>query len=326
MSRLKLSRDSGFSESKIRTISPKSARLNTLEGFLGSPGACFPGKNSEIWVPQTAVNALKLSILLSPRYFCIIFRIHRRKLGGCVWLGVSHKIFSQHFDTYIRNTLRNIQNDTFGLGSLFTDAFICTCFIHAVIDFQHIEYQYGVSASFFALRSLVTNFQSQKLHNLALVFIIRLISQKVIGVFKSRNTVLEIEHSSSCSPNGINFHGISAENKPREFAKMTQKHLPKKASFVSLGRRAVFTQKCWNLHFVLTWRLETLQHLSLCLHFSAQWTMELGNTISLTLHLNSRYKHCIIRVQSQRSVVFACFKYGNWKWGRGRDRRCGRGG
>ena len=77
---------------------------------------------------------------------------------------------------------------------------------------------------FLALRSLVTNFQSQKLPTLALVFIICLISQKIIGIFKSRNTVLEMENSSSCSPNGIKFHGISAENKPREFAKMTQKH------------------------------------------------------------------------------------------------------
>ena len=76
---------------------------------------------------------------------------------------------------------------------------------------------------FLALRFLVTNFQSQKLHTLALVFIIRLISQKIIGIFKSRNTV-EMEHSSRCSPNGIKFHEISAENKPREFAKIFQKH------------------------------------------------------------------------------------------------------
>ena len=96
---------------------------------------------------------------------------------------------------------------------------------------------------FLALRSLVTNFQSQKLPTLALVFIIRLISQKIIGIFKSRNTVLEMEHSSSCSPNGIKLHGISAENKPHEFAEMAQTHQPKKASFVSLGRRVVFTQK-----------------------------------------------------------------------------------
>ena len=68
---------------------------------------------------------------------------------------------------------------------------------------------------FLALRSLNTNFQSQKLHTLALVlvFIICLIYQKIIGIFKSRNTVLEMEHSSSCGPNGIKFHGISAENK-----------------------------------------------------------------------------------------------------------------
>ena len=78
---------------------------------------------------------------------------------------------------------------------------------------------------FLVLRSLVTNFQSQKVHTLAWVFMICLISQKIFGIFKSRNTVLEMEHSSSCSPNGIRFHGISAENKPREFAKMTQKQM-----------------------------------------------------------------------------------------------------
>ena len=78
--------------------------------------------------------------------------------------------------------------------------------------------------SFLALCSLVTNFQSQELHTLALVFTIHLISQKIIGIFKSRNTVLEMEHSSSRSPNGIKFHGISAENKPSKFTKMTQKH------------------------------------------------------------------------------------------------------
>ena len=77
---------------------------------------------------------------------------------------------------------------------------------------------------FLALRSLVTNFQSQKLHTLALVFIICLVSQKIIGIFKSSNTILEMEHSSSCCPNGIKFHGISVENKPRKFARMTQKH------------------------------------------------------------------------------------------------------
>ena len=77
---------------------------------------------------------------------------------------------------------------------------------------------------FLVLRSLVTNFQSQKLHTLALVFITHLISQKIIGIFKSRNTILEMEHSSSCCPNGIKFHGISADNKPHEFTKMAQKY------------------------------------------------------------------------------------------------------
>ena len=71
---------------------------------------------------------------------------------------------------------------------------------------------------FLVLRSLVTNFQSQKLHTLALVFTIRLISQKIIGIFISRNTVLEMEHSPSCSPNSIKFHGISVENKPHKLA------------------------------------------------------------------------------------------------------------
>ena len=57
----------------------------------------------------------------------------------------------------------------------------------------------------------------------ALVFIIRLISQKLIGSFKSGDTVLKMEHSSNCSPNCIiKADEISAKNKPREVAKMTR--------------------------------------------------------------------------------------------------------
>ena len=44
MSRLKLSRDSGFS-SKIGTIPPNSGHLDTLQGLLGGPGACSLRKN-----------------------------------------------------------------------------------------------------------------------------------------------------------------------------------------------------------------------------------------------------------------------------------------
>ena len=76
VSRLKLSRDSGFS-SKIETIPPNSGRLDTLQGFLGGPGAYSPGKKLDIWGLQTAGNALKLSILPSPGYFCIILNILR---------------------------------------------------------------------------------------------------------------------------------------------------------------------------------------------------------------------------------------------------------
>ena len=50
VSRLKLSRDSGFSN-KIETIPPNSGRLDTLQGFFfgggggGSPGDASPEKN-----------------------------------------------------------------------------------------------------------------------------------------------------------------------------------------------------------------------------------------------------------------------------------------
>ena len=56
MSRLKLSRDSGFS-SEIGTTPPNSGHLDTLQGFggffwggggYGGPGACSPEKNSKI--------------------------------------------------------------------------------------------------------------------------------------------------------------------------------------------------------------------------------------------------------------------------------------
>ena len=86
-----------------------------------------------------------------------------------------------------------------------------------VIDFQHIEYQYTVSRPLFflALLSLVINLQSQKLHTSALVFIVRLISQKIIGVFKSWNN----SSSSQNSKKSMKYREISAVKKPRELAK-----------------------------------------------------------------------------------------------------------
>ena len=66
---------------------------------------------------------------------------------------------------------------------------------------------------FLALHYVIINFQSQKLHTSALVFIIRLISQEITGIFKSRNTILKVEHSSSSSPNSMRMDEISAENK-----------------------------------------------------------------------------------------------------------------
>ena len=84
MSRLKLSRDSGFS-TKIETIPPNSGRLDTLQGFWGVP------EKLEIWGLQTAGNALKLSILPSPCYFCIVLKIlwsHQADLFGSWRRGV----------------------------------------------------------------------------------------------------------------------------------------------------------------------------------------------------------------------------------------------
>ena len=74
MSRLKLSRNAGFS-STIGKIPPNSGRLDTLQGLLGGPWACSHGKKLEIGGLQTAGNALKLSILPSPCHFCIILNI-----------------------------------------------------------------------------------------------------------------------------------------------------------------------------------------------------------------------------------------------------------
>ena len=62
----------------------------------------------------------------------------------------------------------------------------------------------------FALCFLVINFQSWKLNSSTLVFTIRLISQKLILIFKSRNTVLKMKHSSVSSPNDIKIDEISA--------------------------------------------------------------------------------------------------------------------
>ena len=74
---LKSSRDSGFS-SKIWTIPPTSGLLDTLRGFLRGPGPCSLGKKKiETRGLQNAGNALKLSIIPSPRYFCNILNILR---------------------------------------------------------------------------------------------------------------------------------------------------------------------------------------------------------------------------------------------------------
>ena len=86
----------GIRDSQVKS---RQSRLNrdawTLcKGFWGSRGI-LPWKKEEIWSIQTAENALKLSILPSPCYFCIILNIlrsHQADLfgswgvggGGCV--------------------------------------------------------------------------------------------------------------------------------------------------------------------------------------------------------------------------------------------------
>ena len=75
MSRLKSSRNSGLS-SKIETNSPSSGRLDTLQRFE---------KKIKIWGLQTAGNVLKLSILTSPCYFCIISKSFTIPSGGPFW-------------------------------------------------------------------------------------------------------------------------------------------------------------------------------------------------------------------------------------------------
>ena len=82
---LKLSRDSGFS-SKIGTIPPNSGRLDTLQGLLGCPGACSPGKKnrnlrfSNRWKCITFVN-LTITVL-----FLYHFKYFTIPSGGPFWL------------------------------------------------------------------------------------------------------------------------------------------------------------------------------------------------------------------------------------------------
>ena len=84
MSRLKLSRDSGFS-SKIGTIPPNSGRLDTLQGLLGGPGACSPGKKfrnlrfSNCWKCIKIVNPTITTLFL---YHFKYLRSHQADLFG----------------------------------------------------------------------------------------------------------------------------------------------------------------------------------------------------------------------------------------------------
>ena len=85
MFRLKSSRDSGFS-SKIGTIPSSSGRLDTLQGFFGEVRGHTPPKKLKFKIFKLLeLNALKLSILPLPRYFCIILnllRSHQADLFG----------------------------------------------------------------------------------------------------------------------------------------------------------------------------------------------------------------------------------------------------
>ena len=77
MFRLKSSRDSGFS-SKIGTIPSNSGRLDTLQGFFEEVRGHTPPKKLKFEIFKLLeLNALKLSILPSPRYFCIILNLLR---------------------------------------------------------------------------------------------------------------------------------------------------------------------------------------------------------------------------------------------------------
>ena len=85
VSRLKLSRDSGYS-SKIGTIPPNSGRLGTLQGFGGDPGACSLGKkirnlrSSNCWKCNEIVNpTITVLFLYHSKYFTILS-------GGPFWL------------------------------------------------------------------------------------------------------------------------------------------------------------------------------------------------------------------------------------------------
>ena len=74
---------------KIRTIRLIRDGWTLCKGFWGA-GGMLPRTKIEIWGIQTAGNTLKLSILPSPRYFCIILNLLRSHqadfFGSCAHL------------------------------------------------------------------------------------------------------------------------------------------------------------------------------------------------------------------------------------------------
>ena len=81
MSRLKSSRDSGFS-SKIGTFPPNSGRFDSLQGFCGGPGACSPGgmRYSNFWKCTEIVNPTITTL------FLYHFKPFTIPSGGLFWL------------------------------------------------------------------------------------------------------------------------------------------------------------------------------------------------------------------------------------------------
>ena len=160
-------------------------------------------------------------------------------------LGVSHKIFAQlstkytfseRLKTEFLKSTTNLVVLSFILEIQFemfkTTPFVSEAYLPALLFarasfmlssiFNILNANTVFPLCFLALRSHVSNFQSQKLHNLALVFIIRLISQKVIGIFRGRNTVLVLKLQSKTALNSMEYlRRISLTN----FAKMTQMFL-----------------------------------------------------------------------------------------------------
>ena len=116
-----------------------------------------------------------------------------------------------------------------------------------------------------------------------------------------------MKHSSSCGPNGIKFHGISAENKALRICQNDSKTLAEISEFCfSWLQSGVYTKV---LEFTLRVNMTLGDFAVSVIMFTFQCAV--NNGVRKHDIFNPSFEFAVTLHYSRTESVFACFKYGN---------------